>query len=150
MTQSAASATEREASGGRLNYLDSSIPSSLYRNGKMFLRRNADGSDSELEGVVFDERPVTVRNARLREGDQRRTVEKNGFELLFRPLAHPDLDFLDHQDVVQNYYRACEQLVQEVTGAATVVAFDTTSGLRTGNGASNAFVAGRKCKARLA
>jgi hypothetical protein len=124
MTQSATPVTDREASSGRLNYLDSSIPSSLYRNGKMLLRRNADGSDSELEGVVFDARQVTVRNARLLEGDQRRTVEKNGFELLFRPLAHPDLDFLDHQDVVQNYYSECEQLVQEVTGAATVVAFD--------------------------
>lgn len=124
MTQSAAPATDREASMGRLNYLDSSVPSSLYRNGKMFLRRNADGSDSELEGVVFDERQVTVHNARLLEGDQRRTVEKNGFELLFRPLAHSALDFLDHHDVVHNYYRECEQLVQEVTGAATVVAFD--------------------------
>src|SRR5215813_5208276 len=124
MTQSATLATDREASLGRLNYLDSSVPSSLYRNGKMLLRRNADGSDSELEGVVFDERQVTVRNARLLEGDQRRTVEKNGFELLFRPLAHPDLDFLDHQDVIQKYYRECEQLVQEVTGAARVVAFD--------------------------
>jgi len=124
MTQSAAPATDREASVGRLNYLDSSVPSSLYRNGKMLLRRNADGSDSELEGVVFDERQVTVRNARPLEGDQRRTVEKNGFELFFRPLAHPDLDFLDHQDVIHKYYHECEQLVQEVTGAATVVAFD--------------------------
>jgi hypothetical protein len=124
MTQSATPATDREASVGRLNYLDSSVPSSLYRNGKMLLRRNADGSDSELEGVVFDECQVTVRNARLLEGDQRRTVEKNGFELCFRPLAHPDLDFFDHQDVIQHYYRECEQLVQEVTGAATVVAFD--------------------------
>ena len=101
MTQSAAPATDREASMGQLNYLDSSVPSSLYRNGKMLLRRNADGSDSELEGVVFDARQVTVRNARLLEGDQRRTVEKNGFELFFRPLAHADLDFLDHQDVIQ-------------------------------------------------
>ncbi|MGE0681139.1 MAG: CmcJ/NvfI family oxidoreductase [Candidatus Binatia bacterium] len=124
MTQSATSVTDREASMGRLNYLASSAPSSLYRNGKMLLRRNADGSDSELEGVVFDERQVMVHNARLLKGDQRRTVEKNGFELFFRPLAHPDLDFLDHQDVIQYYYRECEQLVQEVTGAATVVAFD--------------------------
>ena len=127
MTQSATPATDCEASVGWLNYLDSSMPSSLYRNGKMLLRRNADGSDSELEGVVFDERQVTVRNARLLEGDQRRTVEKNGFELVFRPLAHPDLDFLDHQDVIHNYYRECEQLVQEVTGAARVVAFDHRS-----------------------
>src|SRR5262249_47378937 len=124
MTQSAAPATDREASVGRLNYLDSSIPSSLYRNGKMLLRRNADGSDSALEGVVFAERQVTVRNARLLEGDQRRTVGRNGFELFFRPLAHPDLDFLDHHDVIHRYYRECEQLVQEVTGAARVVAFD--------------------------
>ena len=100
MTQSAAPATDREATMGRLNYLDSSLPSSLYRNGKMLLRRNTDGSDSELEGVVFAEHQVPVCNARLLEGDQRRTVEKNGFELLFCPLGHPDLDFLDHHDVV--------------------------------------------------
>ena len=124
MTQSAAPATDREGSVGRLNYLASSVASSLYRNGKMLLRRNADGSDSALEGVVFDERQVTVHNARLLGGDQRRTVEKNGFELFFRPLAHPDLDFLDHQDVIQHYYRECERLVRKVTGAATVVAFD--------------------------
>jgi hypothetical protein len=124
MIQSAAPATDREASEGRLNYLDASVPSSLYRTGKMLLRRNADGSDSELEGVVFDECQVTVRNARLLEGGQRRTVEKNGFELFFRPLAHPELDFLDHQDVIHKYYRECEQLVREVTGAARVVAFD--------------------------
>jgi len=124
MTQSAAPATGRKASVGRLNYLDSSVPSSLYRNGKLRLRRNADGSDSALEGVIFDERQVTVHNARLLEGDQRRTIEKNGFELIFCPLAHPDLDFLDHQDVIHKYYRECEQLVQEVTGAARVVAFD--------------------------
>jgi hypothetical protein len=125
MMQSATPATDREASVGRLNYLDSSVPSSLYRNGKMLLRRNADGSDSELEGVVYDERQVTVHNARLLKGDQRRTVEKNGFELCFRPVAHPALDFLDHQDVVQNYYRECEQLVQEVTGAAAMLPCET-------------------------
>lgn len=124
MTQSAAPATDREASLGRLNYLDSSVPSSLYRNGKMLLRRNADGSDSEMQGVVYDERQVAVYNARLLSGDQRLTVERNGFELCFRPLAHPNLDFLDHQDVIQNYYSECEQLLQEVTGAARVVAFD--------------------------
>jgi hypothetical protein len=124
MTQSAAPAIDRAVSVGRLNYLDSSVSSSLYRTGAMRLRRNADGSDSELEGVVFDERQVTVRNARLLGGDQRRTLEKNGFELVFRPLAHPNLDFLDHQDVIHKYYRECEQLVQEVTGAARVVAFD--------------------------
>src|SRR5215470_16293877 len=124
MMQSAAPTTDREAGVGRLNYLDSSVPSSLYRNGKLLLRRNANGSDSELEGVVFEERQVTVHNARLLEGDQRRTVEKNGFELFYRPLILSDLDFLDHQDVIQYYYRECEQLVQEVTGAATVVAFD--------------------------
>jgi hypothetical protein len=124
MTQSAAPAIDREASIGRLNYLDSSVPSSLYRNGRMLLRRNADGSDSAWEGIVYDERQVTVHNARLLDGDQRRTVEKNGFELCFRPVAHPNLDFLDHQDVIQHYYRDCEQLLKEVTGAATVVAFD--------------------------
>jgi hypothetical protein len=150
MTQSAAPATDREASVGRLNYLDSSVPSSLYRNGKMRLRRNADGSDSELEGVVFAERQVTVRNARLLEGDQRRTVEKNGFELCFRPLAHRPSTFSTTKTSFTSTTANVSSWSKRSLAPPGLWRLTTTSGLRTGNGASNAFVAGRKCKARLA
>jgi hypothetical protein len=126
-------ATNAAGSLGRLNYLDASVPGSLYRNGMMFTQRNADGSDGGIEGVIFDERQMTVHNARLlngqggqgrQAGKERRSVNTNGFELLARPLQRPDLNFFDHQEVVEDYYRECEQVVQEVTGASAVFGFD--------------------------
>ena len=117
----------RISTAGRLNYLDSSLQSSLYRNGKVLLRRDADGSDSDMQGVIFDERQMPVHNARLLDGQNGRaprSLETNGFELLTRPLEHPDFDFFDHQEVVQDYYRQCARIVREATGAASVAAFD--------------------------
>ena len=130
MVRVTAPATGDTGSLGRLNYLDSSLHSSLYRNGKVLLRRDADGSDSGMEGVVFDERQMTVHNARLlaekdgQNGKAPRSLEANGFELLSCPLARPDPDFFDHQEVVQDYYRECAQIVSAATGAASVMAFD--------------------------
>ncbi len=49
------------------------------------------------------------------------TLERNGFELRAAPVA--DYDFLDHQEVIAGYYRDCEQLVADATGAR-VWAFD--------------------------
>ena len=109
---------------GRLNYLDSSLQSSLYRNGKLLIRRNADGSDTGMEGVVFDERQIPVQNARLLAGEERPCLEENGLELLASPLQRPDLDFFEHQEVVQDYYRECARIVSQTTGAASVAAFD--------------------------
>ena len=114
----------RTTTSGRLNYLDSSLQSSLYRNGKLLIRRNADGSDTGMEGVVFDERQIPVHNARLLDGKERRSLEANGLELLASPLPCPDIDFFDHQEVVQDYYGECARIVSQTTGAASVVAFD--------------------------
>ena len=124
MSNVATPATHDKHSSGRLNYLDQAAESSLYRNGKLMIQRNIDGSDSGLEGVAFDERQVTVHNARLLSGAERRTVEANGFEVLTRPLQRLDLDFFDHQEVIREYYPQCTQLVSEVTGASSVFAFD--------------------------
>ena len=110
---------------GSFNYLAASVAHSLYRNGAVLTRRDRDGSDAGTEGVVVDKREVPVHDARLLEGlGSRRTVAANGFELVPRPLAHPDLDFLQHGQVVEHYYGECTRIVQEVTGAAHVFAFD--------------------------
>ena len=118
---------------GRLNYLDSSLQSSLYRNGKVLLRRDADGSDSDMQGVVFDERQMPVYNARLLDGQNGqapRSLETNGFELLTRPLERPDLDFFDHEEVIRDYYRECAQIVSQATGAASAAACSGASAAR--------------------
>ena len=40
------------------------------------------------------------------------------------PLQRPHLDFFDHQEVIRDYYRECEQVVREATAAPSVFAFD--------------------------
>lgn len=124
MTAVTPQATGATGSLGRLNYLAPCVPSSLYRTGKVLTRRNPDGSDAGTVGLVLDERQMTIHNARLLHGQARRRVETNGFELLPRPLQRPELNFFDHQEVLQDYYRECEQIVREVTGAPAVAAFD--------------------------
>ena len=56
-------------------------------------------------------------------GAQRMTCERNGFELLDAPLADENLDFFDHQQVVDRYYPECEALVANATGGRAF-AFD--------------------------
>ncbi len=124
MSETAVPTTSDEGRVGFFNYLDSSVRPSLYRNGELLTRRNSDGSDAGTKGVVFEERKMTVHNARRLDGKKRRILARNGFELLSRPLLSPDLDFFDHLEVVQDYYRECAQVVREATRARHVFAFD--------------------------
>lgn len=108
---------ENKTTPGSFNYLDTTVIPSLYRNGKVLTRRDADGSDAGMEGVSLEEAEMIVHNGRCLNGDDRRTVEANGFELVTRPLINPALDFFDHQQVVNQYYGQCAELVSEITGA---------------------------------
>ncbi len=112
-----------QSTSGLFNYLEASVESSLYRNGKVLTRRDPDGSDAGWEGVFLETREMTVHNARRFKAGERRTVVANGLELLTRPLPDPGLDFLDQHQVVQRYYRQCAEIVQEATGARAF-AFD--------------------------
>ena len=86
----------------------------------MLTRRDQDGSDADWQGASFADLRVPVRNARLLKPEDRRTVVANGFELLDRSAL---IDFLDHSDVVRNYYPQCAEIVREATGAQAF-AFD--------------------------
>lgn len=108
----------------RLTYLAPSVASSLYRNGKVFTRRDRHGSDDAYHGAVTEEREVVVRDARRPDPSAPRTVDVHGFELLDRPLEWPDLDFFDHRRVVEDYYPECARIVRDATGAGRVLAFD--------------------------
>ena len=118
------SSTEDTSTIATISYQAASAKSSLYRNGEVLIRRDQDGSDDHYKGPPREEREVTIRNARLLEQNERRTIQVHGFELLKRRLENPDLDFYDHQQVVQNYYAECAELVREETGASQVFAFD--------------------------
>ena len=109
---------------GVVSYMTPETESSLFRNGKVFTRRDLDGNDAVYEGVVTEELTVAIGDARSLEGGRRRAVDIHGFELLDRPLARPGLDFYDHEQVVRDYYSECEAILREATGAARVGAFD--------------------------
>ena len=51
----------------RFNYLASSVPHSLYRNGNVSLTRNPDGTDARMDGYVEDAHEKFVYDARSDE-----------------------------------------------------------------------------------
>lgn len=109
---------------GELTYLAPSVASSLYRDGKVFTRRDGSGNDGVWVGAPMEKRQVPVHDARGLPDAHRPTLDANGFEMLDRPLANPDLDFLDHDQVVRDYYRDCADVIREAGGATFVAAFD--------------------------
>ena len=124
MTEAAVESTRVGLRHGTFRYLQTSVASSLYRNGKVLTRRDRDGSDSGRVGVDLEDREMAIVDARTLAPSERPTLAANGFELVERPTADPDLDFLDHDAVVRAYYPECAGIVREATGAATVAAFD--------------------------
>ena len=44
--------------------------------------------------------------------------------MLHRPLLHPDLQFFENRQVVQEYYPECAEIVRRATNASQVFAFD--------------------------
>lgn len=105
-----------------LNYLAPSVASSLYRNGRVFTRRDRGGSDDAWHGAVIEEQSVAIRDARAL--GQNGLLDERGFELRHGPLADPELSFLDHRQVVERYYPECAGIVEQATGASQVLAFD--------------------------
>ena len=63
---------------GQFNYLDDSTESSLYRNGKVYLRRDTDGNDSGMHGVKNVAKSMPVFNARHRQADEGGRTEDCG------------------------------------------------------------------------
>ncbi len=108
---------------GTFNYLAPSVPHSLHRNGAVKMRRNRDGSDSDVEGLAIEKVEVPVHDARRLAGEARCTLAANGFELVAWPPGAA-IDFLRHEQVVQGYYGDCAKIVREATGAEHVFAFD--------------------------
>ena len=109
---------------GAFTYMAPSVESSLYRNGKVLTRRDSDGNDTGWNRSHTEYRRMPVHDARGLAGPQRRTLAANGFELRERPLPAPDIDFLDHGQVVRRYYPHCVDIVREASGARHVAAFD--------------------------
>ena len=112
--------SERRAA---FNYLDHSIPPSLFRNGRVYLRRNPDGTDGDIVGYEEDAQETVVHDARTVEAG-RRGLHVNGFELIEHRLADSTVDFLDHEQVVRRHYPECQAVLRDFLGAQHVYAFD--------------------------
>ena len=112
--------TSTASTTGTFSYMAPASEPSLLRNGKVYTKRDTDGSDSKFIGVDLVKHDMTVHDARQMTGSDRPTLERNGFELIDRPLADSGLDFMNHERVVKEYYPQCEPLVREVIGQVDV------------------------------
>ena len=120
MTEAASKLAPESMRLGVFHYMQPSAEPSLYRNGKVLTRRDRDGSDSGRLGVDLEEREMAIIRcpaASLRPGNRHWTP--TGSSWCERPMADPDLDFLDHDAVVRAYYPECAETVREATGRVT-------------------------------
>jgi hypothetical protein len=84
---------------------------------KATLKRNPEGFDSSTWGAVWQEHAVWVENGRGKHF----ALHSNGFELVEHdPICKKDIDFLSKDDVLDNYYPHCEQLLERHLGSSTV------------------------------
>ena len=134
---------------GLLRYLVPTIESSLYRNGKLYTRRDRDGNDTEDVGYADEEVAVSVGNARMADDGDRRLLDPHGFELLHRPWENPGMDFFDHQEVVRRYYPQCEEIMAGVTGADRVYAFDHNIRWAAGKDSGRQIAGGQQVQAPI-
>ncbi|MEM7099670.1 MAG: CmcJ/NvfI family oxidoreductase [Pseudomonadota bacterium] len=118
---------------GSFQFMNQASESSLFRNGRVLIERDSAGNTASSTGIELDTHQLKVVDARLLSGPAQLTCEVNGFELLQSPVVG-DIDFLDHQSVVRDYYGQCERLVQLNT-EAEVFAFDHNIRSARGNAA---------------
>ena len=144
MTEAVSEAAPESVRLGVFHYMQPSAESSLYRNGRVLTRRDRDGSDSGRLGVDLEEREMAILDARSFPPSGQPTLAANGFELLRRPMADPDLDFLDHDAVVRAYYPECAGIVRAATGAAVVAAFDHNIRSATGKSGQQRIAGGQQ------
>ena len=109
---------------GLFNYMSTESESSLLRNGKVYTKRDLDGSDSGSKGIILEKHFVTVKDARNSSTKDIIGLDNSGFEILDSKTKDKTLDFLDSQSVIESYYKECAGIIKEMTGAQHVLPFD--------------------------
>jgi len=101
-----------------INYQSSAVVRTLVRNGAVFSQRDETGTDVRVVGYDMEPHTVPIHNGRL----EQLTLDTNGFTCVSSPIKH--IDYYAQAEVVDNYYKQCEQLLRDTTGASFVAAFD--------------------------
>lgn len=109
---------------GVFKYMNSGSMSSLYRNGLVYMQRDASGDDSRWVGTDLVNSTLEVGNARELPLPLRKSLARNGFELLYEPIEYLGVDFFDSDSLLRTYYPDCERIIRTATGAKIVKAFD--------------------------
>jgi hypothetical protein len=108
--------------GQRIVYVPSKMNYVSSNTQEVNVRRNVAGDDDGMEfneGANWVATEVNIQNAR----GQNKTLETNGFELVTEPISK--VDFLNTEDVIDNYYPSCENLLKKHFGEGVIVkAFD--------------------------
>jgi len=133
----------------RLTYLSPRVESSLYRNGKVFTRRDRDGNDDGYHGASTEERELLIKDGRVPAPQRRHDLWAHGFQLVEQSLEGGRIDFFDHRQVLQAYYPQCAALVREAVDAREVFAFDHNLRWAPANAAGRRIAGGQQIQAPI-
>ncbi len=84
--------------------LGASVDSSLFRNGKVFSRRDGSSNDGVWKLANIEIRSMPVCDARSREREKHTALGVNGFELVEEPLGCAGIGCLVGREVVRHSY----------------------------------------------
>ena len=140
--------TSNKRNLGFFNYLHQSTSTSLYRNGKVGTNRDSDGNDYRTFGLTLSKTPLEICNARNLSGTNVPSCEYNGFQLEKSKLGDLDFDFLDQEQIVQDYYKHCANIVMHNTGGRAY-AFDHNIRSASGKQANTRILGGQQVQEPL-
>lgn len=96
---------------GRMNYVTPDTK-------QIDIHRHRDGTDSGMQGAKWQSVDVPIANGRLLE----KTLHRHGYQLVDLQEDSPVEDYLDTNQVIDNFYPTCEQLLKQVLGPDVEVA----------------------------
>jgi len=101
-----------------LTYQGDDVPRGLDPTGLVKTFRDGSGSDGEYIGCDFVRRDVQMTNGR----GGGHTLDEHGFTLVDDAREH--IDYKNDDEILNQYYPACAELVKKTLGASEVYAFD--------------------------